>query len=372
MENINVIGIDLAKQTFQVCAMTKQGKTVLNKKVTRLKLAEHIQKLPVCTIAMESCCGAHYWARRFQAMGHKVKLIAPHFVKPFVKSNKNDAHDSEAIAIAASQEHMRFVPTKTIEQQEIQGWHRSRELYVKQYTATANHIRALLLEHGMVIPKGVAHVKQVIDHLEDAQNELTMGIRAQLHQLYEHFKYLKAEAEALKERLTQPTQVDERIKYLKAEAEALKERLTQPTQVDERMQRLQTIPGIGPLTSSALVAAVGNGHEFKRGRELSAWLGLVPKQHSSGGRQKLMGISKRGDKYLRKLLVHGARIIVARCDKKQDKLSLWLQAKKQTLGFNKTAVALANKNARIAWALLAQSAVYQVNQTAGETLITEV
>ena len=334
MSNINVIGLDLAKSNFQVCAMNKQGKTIFNKKVTRKKLAELIQGISPCLIAMEACVGAHYWSRKFQQMGHTVKLISPHFVKPFVKSNKNDANDSEAIAVAATHGHMRFVPIKNIKQQETQGLHKTRELWVRQYTSTANHIRAILLEHGITIPKGASYIKQLWEHLEDAENELTPVIREQLRQLYEHFKQLKQNIDDYKKQLTELAKTDEKSK------------------------NLLTIPGFGPLTTTALVSAVGNGHDFKHGRELAAWLGLVPRQYSSGGKQTLLGISKRGDKYLRKLLIHGARSVLSKCSKKTDKQSLLLQKKKQTLGLNKAAVALANKNARVAWALLNNNTVY--------------
>lgn len=335
MKNISVVGIDLSKNYFQVCAMTKQGEIIFNKRVTRNELPEVVQKLPSTTISMESCCGAHFWARKFQQMGHIVKLISPQFVKPFVKSNKNDANDSEAIAIASSQGHMRFVPMKNIEQQEIQGLHKTRELYVKQYTAVANHIRSLLLEHGIIIPKGVKKInKNIWLHIDDINNELTPNIREQLKELYEHFNDLQKKATAYEKKLTLLARQDERCK------------------------NLLTMPGIGPLISTALVSAIGNGHEFKKGKELSAWLGLVPKQHSSGNKQRLLGISKRGDKYLRKLLIHGARSALIHCTNKTDKLSLWMQRKKESLGFNKATVALANKNARIALALLNNNTIY--------------
>jgi transposase len=329
MKDVSVIGIDLGRKNFQVCAMNKQGKTISNKKVTRDKLAQTIQQMPTCLVAMEACGGAHYWARKFADMGHQVKLISPQFVKPFVKSNKNDANDSQAIAIAATQGHMRFVPIKNINQQQTQGLHRTRELYMKHYVATANHIRSLLLEHGIVLPKGPRYItSQLKSHLEDADNELTAVIRDQLEALDEHFKDLKQKID----------------KYTK--------QLEQLATSDEACKRLLTIPGFGPLTATALVSAIGNGHDFNRGREVAAWLGLVPRQHSSGGKSTLLGMSKRGDKYLRTLLIHGARSVLSRCDNKQDKSSIKLQQKKQRLGFNKASIALANKNARVAWALI--------------------
>jgi len=333
---IKVLGIDLAKQSFQLHGVDQDGKSVLKKKLSRNKLAEFIANLPVCLIGVEACGGTHYWVRKFTEMGHDVRMIAPQFVKPYVKSNKNDKVDAEAICEAVQRPNMRFVPVKSIEQQDIQSLHRIRSQVVARRTALTNQTRGLLLEYGLVIPKGISHVrKQVPFILEDAENGLSPLFREMLNELYEEMQHL-----------------DQR-------KEAIEQKLEQIGQQSKDCQRLQSIPGVGLLTATALVAAIGDISVFKNGRELAAWLGLVPRQHSTGGKPTLLGISKRGDSYLRTLLIHGGRAVVRVAHQHEDKRNRWIQDIDQRRGKNITAVAVANKNARIAWALLSQKTTFK-------------
>lgn len=335
---IKVLGIDLAKQSFQIHGVDASGQTVLKRKLSRNQLSAFIAKLPPILIGMEACGGSHYWVRVFTRLGHKVRLIAPQFVKPFVKSNKNDAVDAEAICEAVQRPSMRFVPSKTLEQQDIQSLHRIRSQAVARRTALSNQIRGLLMEYGVVIPKGISYVrKQIPTILEDADNELTFLFREMLNELYDEMAHL-----------------DERIKNLEGKLSTL-------CAQNEECQRLLTIPGVGLLSASAMVAAIGDISVFKNGRELAAWLGLVPRQHSTGGKPTLLGISKRGDSYLRTLLIHGGRTVVRVADKYQDRRNQWITELDKRRGKNISAVAVANKNARIAWALLSNKTTYQAS-----------
>ena len=337
MKDIKVLGIDLAKNIFQLHGINEKGKVVLKKRLTRDELVNSIANLPRCLIGMESCGSAHYWARRFRAFGHDVKLMSPQFVKPYVKSNKNDRNDSEAIAEAVTRPNMRFVPIKSIEQQEILTIHRARSLVMKQRIALANQMRGLLSEFGIIIAKNPSNIKKKLPEiLEDAANELTFRLRTVFNKLYEEFM-------AFEEKIKQ---YDILINTIAKE--------------DIRCQRLMKIEGVGPITASVVVAAVGNAKEFKNGREMAAWLGLVPKQRSSGNKTLLLGISKRGDRYIRTLLIHGGRSVARRCDQKEtEKRYQIVKAKKDRIGFNKAAVAVANTNARIMWALLAKNEDYR-------------
>ena len=285
---INVLGIDLAKSVFQLHGLNETGKAVLRKKLSRSQLSVFVAKMPPCLIGIEACGGSSFWAREFQKHGHTVRLISPQFVKPYVKSNKNDAADAEAICEAVQRPSMRFVAVTQVEQQDLQSVHRIRERLVKARTALSNEIRGLLSEYGVVIPVGMAKLRE---HLP----------------------------EILK----------------KAEKEA------------------------GPLTATALIASVADPLVFKNGREFSAWLGLVPRQNSSGGKTQLLGISKRGDVYLRTLLIHGARSPLRWADRKEDGRSRWAQSLVERRGKNRAAVALANKNARIVWCLLSRGETYR-------------
>jgi len=327
---ITVLGIDLAKSSFQLHGVNSAGKTLCKQTLTRSKLKEKMVNLPMCTVAMEACGSAHYWGRLFRSYGHKVKLMAPQFVKPYVKSNKTDAADAEAICEAAQRPNMRFVALKEVEQQDLQSLHRMRSMVVTQKTALINQIRGLLQEYGIEIPKGSAKVFEKLPLLlEDAENELSDYFRTLLSGLYDALKGME--------------------KRLKDYDQAI----VQMSQQNEDAKRLQTIPGIGPIIATALVAAIGSSVVcFKNGRELAAWLGLVPKQHSTGGRQQLLGISKRGDVYLRQLLIHGARSVLRHVEKKTDGTSEWLKSLQQRRHNNIVAVALANKMARTAYALL--------------------
>jgi len=334
--NIKVLGIDLAKQSFQLHGVDTSGQVVLTKKLRRNQLCSFVAQLPRCLIGIEACSGANYWQRVFEQFGHTVRMIAPQFVKPYVKSNKNDAADAEAICEAVQRPSMRFVPSKSIEQQDIQSMHRIRSQCVARRTAQANQIRGLLMEYGVIIPKGISYVrKEIPGILEDASNELTAMFRELLHELYDEMVHL-----------------DERVKKLE-------DKLKIFSNQNEDCQRLLTIPGIGLLSATALTAAIGDVNVFKNGRELAAWLGLVPRQHSTGGKPTLLGISKRGDTYLRTLLIHGGRSIVRIAGKYQDKRNKWIGQLEKRRGNNIAAVAVANKNARIAWALLSKQTHYQ-------------
>ena len=333
---IKVLGIDLAKNSFQLHGADESGQAVLKKKLSRKQLTAFIAKLLPCLIGLEACGGAHHWVRVFKSLGHRVRMIAPQFVKPYVKSNKNDAVDAEAICEAVQRPSMRFVPEKSIKQQDMQSIHRIRSQLVARRTAQGNQIRGLLLEYGIIIPKGISYVRREMPLiLEAADNGLSDLFREILCELYEELVHL-----------------DKRV-------EEMEEKLLRLSRQNEDCQRLLTIPGIGLLTATALVAAIGDVSVFKNGRELAAWLGLVPRQHSTGGKTSLMGISKRGDTYLRTLLIHGGRTVVRVAGKYEDKRNRWINDLDQRRGKNISAVAVANKNARLAWALLSKKAIYQ-------------
>lgn len=285
--NIKVLGIDIAKNVFELHGLGIKG--IQKKRLSREKLPEYIAQLPPCKIGIEACGGSHYWARKFTAMGHEVKLMHPQFVKPYVKSNKNDSHDAEAICEAVQRPSMRFVGIKNIEQQDIQAIHRIRDRLVKERTALVNQIRGLLAEYGIVVSQGIANIrKKLPEILEDATNELSHLGRSLFNDL-----------------LNQLYNADQKV-------EEYDLRVKEICKANDACKRLISIPGVGVLTATAMVAVVGNANVFENGREMSAFLGLVPKQNSSGGKQKLLGISKRGDNYLRCLLIHGARSVVTR------------------------------------------------------------
>jgi len=336
---ITTIGIDLAKEVFQIHGVDIHGKVVLRKQLSRSKMTQFFANLEPCLIGMEACGSSHHWARKLSESGHTVKLMSPQFVKPYVKTNKHDMADAEAICEAVSRPNMRFVPIKNTEQQAILSVHRARQGLVKARTAQANQIRGLLSEFGIVIPQGIHSItKRVPDILEDAENGLPGTMRRLLSRLSDHFKELGLQVEEL----------ELQIKLWHKENEA--------------SQRLEAIPGIGPITASAIVATVGNATEFKNGRQFAAWFGLVPKQRSSGGKQILLGISKRGDTYLRTLLIHGARAVIRFVEKKAEPES-WLHKLIVRRNKNIAAVALANKNARVIWALLAKGATFRHDHT---------
>jgi transposase len=329
-EPVVTIGIDLAKNSVHVFGVDAQGRQVLSKKVSRGKLSAFMVNQPPCLVAMEACGSAHHWARLFRDFGHEVRLIAPQFVKPFVKSNKNDAVDAEAICEAAQRPNMRFVAIKTVEQQDIQATHRMRSLTVERRTAQVNQVRGLLLEYGIDVPQGrAALMRRLPEILEDAENGLSERFRAELNTVLAELRHL-----------------DEQVAHYDTQIQAI-------AQNDETVQRLMTIPGIGALVATALVAAVGEDVGlFRNGRGLAAWLGLVPRQHSTGGRERLLGISKRGDVYLRQLLIHGARAVMRWVERKEDATSRWASALKSRRHTNIAVVAMANKIARVAYAVM--------------------
>jgi transposase len=338
---IKALGIDLGKNCFHLHGIDKRGKTVLQKKVSRERLPIIVANLPPCLIGMEACAGAHFWARRFQEMGHEVKLMAPQFVKPYVKSNKNDQTDAAAISEAVTRSHMRFVPIKSPAQQEILAIHRVRERLVRAKTALTNEIRGLLFEQGIIIPQGVNKLEQFLANLLDPEiEELSSLFKELLGELVDEFKLAK-----------------ERVKRLD-------ERLHRLGKEDVAVKRLMTIPGVGPLGASALVGSIGDIRQFKSSRELSAWLGLVPRQHSTGGKPRLLGISKRGNVYLRTLLIHGARAAIrwiVRRGKPVSFLEKWVLDIIERRGINRAIVALANKIGRMIWALLVKEQDYKTH-----------
>ena len=335
---LRTVAIDLAKKVFHLVGTDTTGKILWRKRLTRHAFMPFIAQLPPVLIGIEACGGAHYWARRFREHGHDVKLMAPQFVKPFVKSNKNDMRDTEAIAEAVTRPTMHFVPPKEIDQQDMQALHRVRERLIGARTALINEVHGLMHEYGIVLPKGVAKFRQaVVDKLESEKEKLTALSQEMFGKLVEEFVAL-----------------EKQLAYYQEKLEALA--TTHP-----ECQRLMTIPGIGPITATALVAAVGDVGVFKNGRQFAAWLGLVPRQHSTGGQTRLLGISKRGDSYVRKLLIHGARATLRWVKLKTDDRSRWMRGLLARRGWNRTAVAVANKNARIVWALLSRGGVYGDN-----------
>jgi len=336
MSNVTTLGIDLAKNVFHLHGVDRRGKVVLQKCVSRRALPSLMAKLAPCRVGIETCTGAHYWARVLRGYGHTVGMMSAQFVKPYVKSNKNDRNDAEAICEAVSRPTMRFVTPKSIEQQDIQSLHRIRQRLVQQRTTLVNQLRGLLSEYGVVLPRGISHIRgRLPGVLEDGDNELTMFGRELFNELYEEYR-------ALNDRIT-----------------GYERKIQQVFKQSEACQRLAAVEGIGPLTATALVAAVGDAHEFTSGREMAAWLGLVPRQCSTGGKPRLLGISKRGDRYLRTLLIHGARAAIQHADRKTDARSQWVSRLRERRGKNIASVALANKNARVCWALMSRGEAYQ-------------
>ena len=341
---IKRIGLDLAKYVFEVHAVDRNEQVVLRKTLRRDAVAQFFAELEPCIVGMEACCGSHYWARVLTDLGHEVRLISPQFVKPYVKSNKNDRNDAEAICEAVGRPSMRFVPPKSPEQLEIQAVHRIRQRMVANRTRLVNQVRGLLGEHGVVVPRDVNRIRRTLSEVADGQSggfgelfvEMLRDIREELDELDAHL-----------------AGYNKRIKSL--------------YHSNEMCKRIGKIEGIGPITATALVAGIGNQSCFKNGRQFAAWLGLVPKQHSSGGKARLFGISKRGDRYLRTMLIHGARAVLSRSSGKTDARSQWINRMRERRHPNVVAVALANKNARIVWSLLSRREAYQPNHTVTTT-----
>jgi transposase len=345
MKDLTVIGIDIAKNYIQIHGANSSGKRVLKKRVARDHFLTFMANLPKCLVGMEACGGAHYWANALIQLGFEVKLMAPRKVKMYVENNKNDANDAAACAEAVTRANMRFVPIKTKVQMDIQALHRIRSLYIRHRTGLMNMVRGILLEMGMAIPKGKSALKKKLCLLLDGDNVcLNNEMKNIFQDLYSD------------------------LKRLDGEIEHHTMKLEQLSEEDEYSVRIKTLPGIGPISATAIIAKIGNGSEFKKGRELSAYLGLVPKQHSSGEKQTLLGISKHGDRYIRQLLVHGGRSVMQAALRKskktglfekQDEHSQWIRKLIDRIGVNKTSVAIANKNARMVVALLKNKVVFQ-------------
>lgn len=327
MEQVTTVGIDLAKNVFSLHGVDAAGKAVLRRTVRRDRLVETVASLSPCLIGMEACSGAHEWARRFERYGHRVRLMAPKFVAPYRKSGKNDGNDAEAVCEAVSRPSMRFVPVKSVEQQALLTLHRVRYGFVVERTALINRLRGLLTEFGVVLPLRAVTVRRQAAQAAETLPELARG--------------------AIGDLLEQLRRLDERIDAYDAQIE-------QQAKLSEAARRLMQIRGIGATTALAIVATVGNAREFKNGRQFAAWIGLVPSQYSTGGKARLGRISKRGDAYLRSLLVQGARSVLHTAPGREDRFSRWVLKLQDRRGYYRTLVAIANKNARIAWALLAR------------------
>jgi transposase len=333
---IHTIGIDLGKTVFHLVGLNVRGEVVMRKTCSRAQLLRFTANREVHLIGMEACGGAHFLGRALREQGHEVRLIPAQYVKPYVKTNKNDYIDAEAIAEAVGRPTMRFVPIKSNDQLDMQSLHRVRERWVMRRTAVINQIRGLLLERGMTVRKGRCHLEAALPAiLEDGDAKLSGVARLLLAQL-------KLELDQVEVRL--------------AEADAV---IKQTAKESEACRRLDAIPGVGPLTATALIAAIGNGAAFRKGREFAAWVGLVPREHSTGGKQKLLGISKRGNCYLRTLFVQGAHAVLQFRDKQSPGLKAWLAQLASRTHYNVVGVALANKLARMAWAVLARGDVYR-------------
>lgn len=326
---IDVLGIDLAKNVFQLHGVDREGRPVFKRRVMRDQLLAVLAGIEPCTIAIEACTGAFCWARKFEEIGHRVKIVSPQYVKPFVRRQKNDNNDAEAICTAVRQPHIPLVPKKTIEQQDVQALHRARQRMVNHRTAVVSQVRGLLLDRGIAFGKSITRARRMIPEiLADQANELTTMAREAIGELWDLL-----------------CDLDRRIAIFDKKIDAV-------FKASEVCQRIAKIKGVGPKTATAIVAAVGDGAEFKNGRHMAAWLGLVPRQHSSGDRQVMMGISKHGSQHLRSLLVHGARAVVRTATNSNNPMNQWVNQLQQRRGFNRATVAVANKNARIIWAVL--------------------
>lgn len=330
------IGIDLGKTTFHLVALGERSKVLVRKKFSRAQLLAYTAQLPSSLIGLEACAGAHFLGAALREQGHQVRLIAGQFVKPYRKSNKNDFLDAEAIAEAVSKQNMRFVPIKTEEQLDVQATHRVRDRLVQRRTALINEIRGFLLERGIIFAAKPIHLRKHLPAvMEDAEQSLSPRLRWLLQRMWQEWKQLEMDIQAITDEL-------ERISHDNA-----------------LCRRLRQIPGFGPLVSTATVAAIGNGAAFRRGRDFAAWVGVVPRQYSTGGKQRLFGISKRGNVYLRRMLIHGARAVLLRVKYDTGGFGQWVHRLAQRAPRNKVVVAIANKLARIAWAVLSSGRDYR-------------
>ena len=334
---VAVLGIDLAKHVFALHGVDAAGKVVLKQTLSRSSLNRVIAQLPPCLIGLEACSGAHEWARQFQSHGHTVRLIAPAFVTPYRKSGKNDDNDADAICEAVGRPNMRFVPVKSRDQQALLTLHRVRQGFVEERTALINRVRGLLAEFGFVFAQrhgGLRAIPSAVENLPPLAQQA-------VNDLLDHLRQLT-------ERIARYDQDFERL-----------------ASQDDAAKRIMTIPGVGPITALGMVATLGNAHDFKNGRQLAAWLGLTPKQHSSGGKTRLRGITKRGDDYLRALLVQGARAVMRHANRAEPtRLSRWVTNLVARRGYHKANIALAAKNARIVWAILARGGEFEAKAAA--------
>jgi len=335
MSDVTTIGVDLAKTVFQIHGVDVSGVIVIRKQLRRRQVLLFFRKQPPCLVGMEACATAHYWAREIAALGHEVKLMPPHYVKPYVKRNKNDAADAEAICEAVTRPTMRFVAVKSAEQQSVLMLHRTRELLVRQRTMLVNAIRAHMAEFGVVARTGLPQVKELLAVIADEEDERIPPLARTC---------LKGLARQLRS--------------LEREIIGAERRIHAWHRTNEESRRLETTPGIGPITASALASSIANPSIFKSGRSMAAWIGLVPRQNSTGGKERMGRISKQGDQYLRWLLVAGAMTVI-RHAKRRGTTDPWLADIITDKPTKVAAVALANKNARIAWALLRQGGTYQ-------------
>jgi len=338
MSSIKALGIDLAKLVFSIHGVDEHSKPKLRKTIKRNKLISEVAKLPPCIIGMEACSGAHYWAREFTKLGHDVRIMASKFVIPYRQSEKNDANDAEAICEAVTRPKTRFVSIKSEEQQAVLCLHRIRQGAIKDRTARINRLRGLLSEFGIIMPKGRYPAQNAIAGiLEDAENDLPFLARELLNDLWQSIRGLNEEI----------LKYDRKLYALANQMKAAK--------------RLMSIPGIGEITATAVVATVNDAKHFESSRSFAAWIGLVPRQYSTGGVVRLGRISKRGEKHIRTSLIHGARAVIANCKNKTDRTSLWVKDLVERRGFKRATVALAAKNARLIWALLHSEKEYQVD-----------
>ena len=338
MSKIMTIGLDLAKSVFQVHGADREGRPVVRRKLRRKQVLEFFAVLSPCLVGLEACASAHHWARELQALGHEVRLIPPQYVRPFVKTNKNDASDAEAICEALMRPTMRFAAVKSAEQQSVLLLHRARELLVRQRTMLINALRGHCGEFGIVAAQGAPKVTELIETIEDPEDERIPTLaRAALGSLVEQLRRVQSEIQGLE-------------KKLKAWHRS-----------SEASRRLEAIPGVGVITATALVATIGDASQFRSGRQLAAWLGLVPRQHSSGGKERLGRISKRGDGYIRRLLVHGARADLRWSRRRKHERSAWQESLLARRPTNVVLVAMANKTARVAWALLSRGETFRAD-----------
>ncbi len=333
----NLISIDVAKNVFQVCGLTSHNQVTFNKSIKRKDLVDFMANIPPVEVAMEACYSSHYWARCFDSMGHRVKLIPAQHVTPFVRGNKSDRNDAVAIGEASRRPNIRPVPIKSLGQQDLQCLHRIRERYVTQRTALINQAKGLLAEYGIIAPPGhKAFCRLLREVAQPEQLLLSPLLKRQLTQVGDEY-------------YAHTDRIDE-----------IQHTLTDFAKEHPLCQILLSVPGIGVINATAIYSAIGDGSQFNNGREFAVWLGLTPKQYSSGESFRSGGITKRGNRYLRKQLVHGARAVLSRCKNKTDRLSAWANPLIKRRGFNKASVAMAARMARTCWVLLNKKEMYQL------------